>query len=345
MKKQKKEGIIIIASGNPAVENGDDGEDNEVEDRDDEEKKEGVNDIEMINERKVAKNHNSIEKEGSNIQHVRVRVENEEVDDRQMINERKVEKSTQTEEGSDENGVDDRLTNSERKVEKSTQTEEGSDKYEVDDILIINKRKVESSTQTEDGSDIHEEIKMLNNKIDNLMGMFAGQTTPYDNAEIPPYVNAEIPPYINNDIPPLSPPICYDSIMDIDMPDLHAILNATLPLDSGSKALSKPSSKPSSKTVEEILKITYRDPPKLARDLARAVFGSEILRCSTITGRQVRGMKTSVLDMEKLLFVKGLVKSKYSSLSVVEFELVWGKCIKSIADLCKKLRDDHIILD
>ena len=39
MKKQKKEGIIIIASGNPAVENGDDGEDNEVEDRDDEERK------------------------------------------------------------------------------------------------------------------------------------------------------------------------------------------------------------------------------------------------------------------------------------------------------------------
>ena len=141
-------------------------------------------------------------------------------------------------------------------------------------------------------------------------------------------------------IPPLSPPICFDSIMDIDMPDFDAILNATLPLDRGSKAPSNPSSK----TVEEILKITYRDPPKLARDMARAVFGSETLRCSTITGRQVRAMKTSALDMEKLLFVKGLVKSKYSSLSVVEFELVWGKCIKSIADLCKKLRDDHIIL-
>ena len=126
--------------------------------------------------------------------------------------------------------------------------------------------------------------------------------------------------------------------MDIDMPDFDAILNATLPLDSGSKAPSKPSSNPSSKTVEEILKITYRD-------LARAVFGSETLRCSTIMGRQVRGMKTSAMDMEKLLFVKGLVKSKYSSLSVVEFELVWGKCIKSIANLCKKLRDDHIIID
>ena len=58
--------------------------------------------------RKVAKNHNSIQTEGSDIQHVHV--ENEGVDDRLMINERKVEKSTQTEEGSDKNeGVDDIL--------------------------------------------------------------------------------------------------------------------------------------------------------------------------------------------------------------------------------------------
>ena len=52
MKKQKKDGIVIIASGNPAVEDGDDAGDNEgVEDRDDAEKNEGVNDIEMINEK------------------------------------------------------------------------------------------------------------------------------------------------------------------------------------------------------------------------------------------------------------------------------------------------------
>ena len=46
--------------------------------------------------------------------------------------------------------------------------------------------------------------------------------------------------------------------------------------------------------------------------------------------------------------IKGLVKSKYSSLLVVEFEefeQVWSKCIKSITDLCKKLHDVHIIID
>ena len=43
---------------------------------------------------------------------------------------------------------------------------------------------------------------MLNSKLDNFMGMFAGQNAPY-----------EIPPYVNNDIPPLSLPICFDSIM------------------------------------------------------------------------------------------------------------------------------------
>ena len=60
---------------------------------------EGVDDRLMINERKVAKNHNSIQTEGLDIQHVRV--ENEGVDDILMINERKVDNSTQTEEGLD----------------------------------------------------------------------------------------------------------------------------------------------------------------------------------------------------------------------------------------------------
>ena len=133
VKKQKKDGIVIIASGNPALEDGDDAGDNgRVEDRDDAEENEGLNDIEMItkkkvenndsntqteegsvihienegvadilmiNERKVAKNHNIIQTEGLDIQHVRV--ENEGVDDILMINERKVDNSTQTEEGLD----------------------------------------------------------------------------------------------------------------------------------------------------------------------------------------------------------------------------------------------------
>ena len=59
------------------------------------------------------------------------------------------------------------------------------------------------------------------------------------------------------------------------MPDFDAILNATLPLDSGSKAPSKPSSKPSSKTVEEILKITYRDRPKLFHHYGKTGEGHE----------------------------------------------------------------------
>ena len=106
---------------------------------------------------------------------------------------------------------------------KCTQTEEGSCKKEaVDDILMINVRKVDNSTEGLDIQHMYAEINMLNNKLDSLMGMF-------------------------NDIPPLSLPI-YDSIIDIDVRDFHAILNAILPLDGGSKAPSK--------TVAEIFKIT-----------------------------------------------------------------------------------------
>ena len=53
-----------------------------------------------------------------------------------------------------------------------------------------------------------------------------------------------------------------------------------------------------------------------------------------------------MIDIEKLLSVKGLAKSKFPSVEFevgfeVGFEVVWARCIKSIADVFKNLRKDH----
>lgn len=192
--------------------------------------------------------------------------------------------------------------------------------------------------------------------------MLVGEYNPDDDVPLlPPPVPLLPPPILaSNTATTIAPPIVpspvttpsrllssIDSSHLIDISDisdiqLEAILNEVSP-NRPAKTMKSPTPT-NSKTVEDILKNRYRDAPKLARDLARAVFGEEALKSSTVTGRLVRGQKTNMLDMEKLLSVKGLVKSKFSSLSVVEFEVVWVRCVKSIADLCKKLREDHITI-
>ena len=193
-------------------------------------------------------------------------------------------------------------------------------------------------TQTE-GSEIHEnvngivaEMKLMNSKMNDIEHLLIKVL--------------KVPSY--DYIPPLPPPIdCGNNIDISDFSDVHleAIINDLSPgcpivtptrnvlhdkeniFETKNLLLTPNSSKGETTSVEDILKITYKDPPRLARDIARTVFGIQTLRVSTITGRQVRGQKTKVLDMEKLLFVKSLVKSKCTSLSMVEFEVIWGNLL------------------
>lgn len=75
---------------------------------------------------------------------------------------------------------------------------------------------------------------------------------------------------------------------------------------------------------------------KLAILLARhSFFGERVLGLSSVTGKSGSGG----LDSTKLASVKRLIAQLFPLLGAPEFEeSVWGSCIQSIRDLCKKLR-------
>ncbi len=80
-----------------------------------------------------------------------------------------------------------------------------------------------------------------------------------------------------------------------------------------------------------------KDVGRLAVALAKhTYFGRNVLSQSTITGRGGR----SALDAAKLNQLKGNIRSIFPQLPENEFDKVWEKCKESIANGCKRLRQE-----
>ena len=66
---------------------------------------------------------------------------------------------------------------------------------------------------------------------------------------------------------------------------------------------------------------------------SNCIFGDNVLARSSLSGRN----KTDKLDPEKLQDLKKMVQQR-SSMSDLEFESVWGKCLESLMKRCQILR-------
>ena len=70
---------------------------------------------------------------------------------------------------------------------------------------------------------------------------------------------------------------------------------------------------------------------KLARN---TYFGEAVLAASTITGNA----NTRPLDPSQLASMRGVIRNYFGDTSPTEFEIIWSKCIDSIARACNYTR-------
>ena len=84
-----------------------------------------------------------------------------------------------------------------------------------------------------------------------------------------------------------------------------------------------------------------RDIGKLAVALAKfTYFGEDVLRKSTLTGS--RNKDTVPLDPNKLKSLSKDIRGVFpSDMSPQEFTRIWARCVASLADLMKRLRQNY----
>jgi len=103
-----------------------------------------------------------------------------------------------------------------------------------------------------------------------------------------------------------------------------------------------PKLKPVDQVMREYPGESLSDLRKLAGALARdAIFGRDALRQSSLSGRNKKGQPSTEtpLDVEKLDYIKTMVRSRIPNTSGIHFEAVWDKCRSTISKACQLLRD------
>ena len=73
---------------------------------------------------------------------------------------------------------------------------------------------------------------------------------------------------------------------------------------------------------------------RVAVKLARNTFGEKVLQGSSIGGTE----DTRPLDPKKMREMRAVIRQKFSTVSPIEFEILWEKCVDSISRLCTYCR-------
>ena len=75
---------------------------------------------------------------------------------------------------------------------------------------------------------------------------------------------------------------------------------------------------------------------KLARN---TYFGETVLAASTVTGHS----NTRPLDPLKLKEMKAALRTRFQETSPTEFEMIWTRCVESVARACNYARKKNIV--